>query len=254
MKNNKKPLITIVTPTYNSAKYISETILSVKSQTYENWEYIIVDDCSNDNTVNIVESFASNDKRIKLVKLKENCGAAVARNAAIKMAKGRYLSFIDSDDLWSPEKLDIQVKFMMEKNVSFSFTQYRIINEDGTRTKRVVNVPLEIDYKGLLRNTIIGCLTVMIDIKEIKDVQMPNVRTRQDTALWLSILKRGYKAYGIKKELAQYRKVSGSLSSNKFKAAKKTWDLYRNLEKLSIAYSLWCFINYGYNAFKKRFI
>lgn len=212
---------------------------------------IIVDDCSTDNTVEIFKSEVEGDQRIRLIQLQTNCGAAVARNIAIQSAKGRYLAFLDSDDLWYSEKLEKQVTFMQEKDVAFSFTGYEIINEDGIGTGKIIQVPKEIDYKGLLRNTIIGCLTVMLDVDKLGVVQMPNIRTRQDTALWLSILKRGHKAYSIQEPLAKYRKVRGSISSNKLKMARQTWRMYRDLENLNVLHASWCFVNYAWNALKK---
>jgi teichuronic acid biosynthesis glycosyltransferase TuaG len=245
-------LISVIIPTYNAEKYILETINSVKSQTYQNWEMIIVDDYSKDNTVEIIKKEAKNDSRIKLIQLSQNCGAAIARNTAIRNAKGKYIAFLDSDDLWYPEKLEKQVAFMQENDIAFSFTSYQIINEDGTETDKIINVPKEIDYKGLLKNTIIGCLTVMLDVSKLGLVQMPNIRTRQDTALWLSILKKGYKAYGIQEPLSKYRKVKGSISSNKLKMAKQNWRMYRDLENLNVIYASWCFVNYAWNALKKN--
>ncbi|WP_199426062.1 glycosyltransferase family 2 protein [Thermaerobacillus caldiproteolyticus] len=245
-----RDLISIITPAYNCSLYILDTIKSVQSQTYQNWEMIIVDDCSKDSTVEIIKNEAEKDKRIKLIELSKNSGAAIARNTAIQNAKRKYIAFLDSDDLWYPEK---QVAFMQENDIAFSFTSYRIINEDGTETDKIINVPKEIDYKGLLKNTIIGCLTVMLDVSKLCLVQMPNIRTRQDTALWLSILKKGYKAYGIQEPLSKYRKVKGSISSNKLKMAKQNWRMYRDLEKLNVIYASWCFVNYAWNALKKNF-
>lgn len=245
-------LVSIITPTYNSEKYIKETINSVLSQTYQNWEMIIVDDCSTDNTVRIIEEEMEKNSRIRFIQLQENQGAAVARNTAINYANGRYIAFLDSDDLWEMNKLEVQVSFMNMNNIPFSYTSYKIINENGEETGKVVNVPEKIDYNQLLKNTIIGCLTVMLDINKFGRVQMPNMRTRQDTALWLSILKQGYIAYGIQQPLAKYRKKSGSISSNKLKMAKQNWKLYREIENLSLVKSIWCFLNYAYNGIKKN--
>lgn len=252
--NNTSPIVSIITPTYNAQKFILETIQSVREQTYHNWEMIICDDCSKDDTVKIIKKEAEKDKRIKLIQLEQNSGAAVARNTALKEAKGKYISFLDSDDLWYPDKLQKQISFMIEKNAEFSFSAYHLIDESGKKTGKTINVPIEIDYKSLLKNTIIGCLTVMLDREKIGLVQMPNIRTRQDTALWLSILKKGYIAHGIQEPLAKYRKVEGSISSNKLKMAKQNWRLYRNIENLNFFYALWCFGNYAWNAFKKNIL
>lgn len=252
--NQSQPLVSIITPAYNCANLIVETITSVQNQTYTNWEMIIVDDCSIDNTREIISEISKHDPRVKLLCLENNSGAAVARNTAIKAANGDYVAFLDSDDLWLPEKLDKQISFMEEHDYAFSFTKYRIMLEDGTLTDNVVNIPAEIDYHGLLKNTIIGCLTVIVNVKKTGPIEMPNIRTRQDFALWLSILKRGVKAHGLKEELALYRKVQGSISSNKVKAAKMTFRVYRDVEKLGLFYSIYCFIHYAWNAVRKNIL
>ncbi|HWJ80104.1 MAG TPA: glycosyltransferase family 2 protein [Niallia sp.] len=249
---NQSFLVSVITPTYNAEKYILETIQSVRKQTYKNWEMIICDDCSQDKTIEIVKREAKKDRRIKLIQLEQNSGAAIARNTALKVAAGKYVAFLDSDDLWCTQKVEKQVSFMQEKNIAFSFTAYHIIGEDGSETDKVINVPPSIDYQGLLKNTIIGCLTVMLDTEKLGLVQMPNIRTRQDTAMWLSILKKGHKAYGIQDPLSKYRKVQGSISSNKLKMSMGNWRMYRDIEKLSVFHALWCFINYAWNALKKR--
>lgn len=246
------PYVSIITPSYNSSKYIRETVDSVKKQTFTNWEMIIVDDCSKDNSREILKELASADSRIKVILLEKNSGAAVARNTAIEAAKGKYIAFLDSDDLWLPQKLEKQLDFMEKNGIVFSFTKYDVMDEDGNNLNKPVSVPESIDYHGLLKNTIIGCLTVMINIEEIGKMKMPEIRTRQDFAFWLSILRKGYKAHGLNETLASYRYVSDSISSNKIKAAKRNWQVYREIEKLGFFYSIWCFINYAYNGVKKR--
>ncbi|WP_243388118.1 glycosyltransferase family 2 protein [Bacillus kexueae] len=251
MQKMEEHLVSIITPVYNAEKFLEETILSVQNQTYQNWELLLVDDVSTDNSVEIIEKYSKEDSRIKLIKLKENSGAAVARNTAIKAAEGRFVAFLDSDDKWHNEKLEKQIEFMLQNQYAFTFTNYRIITEDSYDTGKVVKVPKEIDYEGLLKNTIIGCLTVVLDKEKIGHFEMVNIRTRQDFVLWLDILKRGYKAYGLQEELAYYRKVKGSISSNKLKAAKRNWQVYREIEKISFLRSLWYFIMYATNAIKK---
>lgn len=246
------PLISIITPSYNASSFIMETIRSVQSQSYTNWEMIVVDDLSKDNTRKIIKEEQKKDNRIKLIPLEENSGAAIARNIGIDHASGKYLAFLDSDDLWLPEKLEKQLEFMRRKNIGFAFTGYQIITQNGEPTKKFIQVPELIDYNGLLKNTIIGCLTVMIDVEKVGKVKMPNFRTRQDTATWLGILKQGHLAFGLNETLAQYRKVENSVSSKKINMAKMNWRLYREIEKLSIPKSVWCFINYAYNGFLKH--
>lgn len=250
--NNIKPIVSVITPTYNSARFIKETIESVQNQIFNEWELIIVDDGSTDNTIDLVKEKIKKDKRVKLLINDINIGAAKSRNKAIKVAAGRYIAFLDSDDLWLPNKLEVQVNFMEEKRLSFSFTSYQFINENGVSLNKTVKVPPQITYNELLKNTIIGCLTVMIDISKLGKITMPDIRTRQDTAMWLKILKSGEVAYGIDEPLARYRKVGNSLSSNKYKMAYKTWRMYRDVEKLSLMKTVYVFSHYAYNASKKN--
>ena len=246
-------MVSVITPTYNSEIFIRQTIESVLNQTYLNLELIIVDDCSIDNTVSIVEEFQQLDSRVKLFELDANSGAAIARNYALEKAQGRYIAFLDSDDLWDCDKLEKQIHFMTSRNIGFSFTSYRIIKENGDKTGQVISAPSTISYSQLLGNTIIGCLTVVIDKKIIGDFRMPLIRAGQDTATWLSILKKGNIAYGYSQELSSYRIVDGSISSNKLKALKRTWNIYRNIEKLSLINSMFYFSCYVKNALLKRF-
>lgn len=247
----EQPLVSIVTPVYKAEKFIRETIESVQAQTYKNWEMLLVNDQSPDNSVEIIHEYVEMDSRIKLLHLKENSGAAIARNTAIENSNGRYIAFLDSDDLWHPEKLSRQVRFMQESQTHFSFTGYELMNETSEKTGKIVRVPESIDYNGLLKNTIIGCLTVMLDKQAIGKIEMVNIRTRQDFVLWLDILKRGHKAYGLDEVLAYYRKVEGSISSNKYKAAKRNWEVYRKIEKLPLPKAIYCFVSYAYHGFKK---
>ncbi|BCB05758.1 glycosyltransferase family 2 protein [Bacillus sp. KH172YL63] len=248
----KQPFVSIITPTYNSEAYIKGTIDSVKNQTHQNWELIIVDDCSTDRTRDILNQEVDSDERIKVFFLESNSGAAVARNTAMKKAKGPYIAFLDADDQWLPKKLEKQIQFMEDNHYAFTFTQYSIMDQSGKDTGKIIEIPEEIDYHGLLKNTIIGFLTVMINVEKTGSVEMPNIRTRQDYAFELSILKKGFKAYGLKETLSKYRVVKGSISSNKVKAAKRNWQVYRKIEKLSLPYSIWCFLNYAFFAMKKR--
>ena len=185
-------LVSIITPSYNSSKFIGECVHSVISQTFSNWEMIIVDDCSNDNSRNIISNFSKKDKRIRSIFLEENIGAAAARNIAIKKAEGTYIAFLDSDDIWIKDKLEKQIAFMNEKDIAFSFTCYQPISEDGMEKYSVIKVPKKMSYHSYLKNTIIGCLTVIIDKEKTGDFQMPNIRSSHDMALWLLIMKRGF--------------------------------------------------------------
>lgn len=245
------PLVSVITPSYNSLSFILETIKSVKAQSYSNWEMLIVDDYSQDCSVQEIRKFTQNDERIKLITLSRNGGAAKARNIALQEAKGDYVAFLDSDDLWLPRKLEEQVDFMQKRNLAFSFTSYTLIGEDGNPLDIEVNVPEKVDYKYLMGNTIIGCLTVMLDRKQMKHIQMPVIQP-EDTALWLILLKQGFQAYGLPKVLSKYRIVSNSTSRFKLRAAYRYWKLIRTQEKLTFVKANYYFSKYAYNAYIKN--
>lgn len=248
----KDGLVSIIIPVYNAEDFILKTIKSVQEQTYENWELLLIDDCSKDSSGRLIEAKSKEDNRIKYIKLEENSGAAVTRNLGLSKARGRYVAFLDSDDIWKPDKLKKQIDFLNDREVSFCFTSYRYMNSDGSPTHKVARAPEKINYDGLLKNTIIGCSTVLIDRFIIGDFRMVNVRRGQDTATWLSLLKKIDYAYGLYEDLVWYRIVKESLSHNKFNAIKRTWNTYRNIEKLSIWKASYVFIFYAYNAAKKR--
>ena len=245
-------LVSIITPSFNSSKYIKETVDSVLSQTYENWELIIVDDGSKDSSANIIKDLTNTDTRIKGFYLDKNIGAAEARNVAIQQAKGKYIAFLDSNDLWELEKLEKQISFMQTEDIAFSFSTYQPMSEDGSKLYSIIHAPKIVTYSAYLKNTIIGCLTVVIDREKAGDFEMPNIRSSHDMALWLLIMKRGFDAYGLDENLARYRIVSASNTSSKWRAAKDVWKIYREVEKLSFLYSSWCFLNYAFNALVKR--
>ena len=245
-------LISIITPCYNSSKFINECVNSVLLQSYCNWELLLVDDCSNDNSKELLLNIEKKDERIKVTFLDNNIGAANARNVAIQKAKGKYIAFLDSDDSWDSMKLDKQISFMVQNDIAFSFTSYQSISENGLDIISVIEAPYKMTYNNYLKNTIIGCLTVIIDREKVGDFEMPSIRSSHDMALWLLIMKRGFVAYGFNENLANYRIVSSSNTSSKWDAAKDVWRVYRNLEKLSFFYSIWCFLNYAFNAVIKR--
>ncbi|MGN4425600.1 glycosyltransferase family 2 protein [Bacillus cereus group sp. MYBK30-1] len=247
-ENREDILISIITPVYNSEKYIGETIKSVLSQTHENWEMLIADDCSQDNTAEVIKEF--NDDRIKYFKLEENAGAAVARNRALEKANGKYIAFLDADDMWKADKLQKQLTFMIENNIGFSFTGYEILKEEGNK---IINVPPRLNYSQFMKNTIIGTLTVMVNVDIVGEVRLVNVKKDHDSMTWAKILREGHLAYGLDESLAYYRKVEGSISNDKFQAAKNHWNNCRNIEKLSLPKCLYYFFFYGVNAVKKHY-
>lgn len=247
----KEELVSIITPCYNAEKYIKDTYNSIINQTYKNWEWIIVDDMSNDKSCDIIKMF--NDERIKLFEPKEKIGPANARNFAVNRAKGRYIAYLDADDLWLPKKLEKQIRFIKEKECAFSFTGYEFANKKGLPNGKKVYVPFEMQYKDALKNTTIWTTTVMFDLDKIEksDIMMPNIKS-EDTALWWSVIKKGYNAYGYNDILANYRRTSNSLSANKIEAIRRIWFLYRNIAELSIIKSLYYFIYYLINNMKRR--
>lgn len=242
-------LVSIVTPAYNSEKYIGETIVSVLNQTYTNWELLVVDDFSTDRTFEIVTCFAKQDKRIRLIKLNENVGSAEARNVAFQYALGRYIAFLDSDDLWLENKLENQISFMSENDIVFSYTYYRHVSEDLTKVGKLITGFPRLGYNALLHNAgCIGCLTVVIDRNATGCFKMLNLRIHQDYLLWLEILRRGFIATALKEDLARYRVVKHSVTRNKFKAMITQYMLFRNVLKLSIMHASYCQIRYIYGS------
>ena len=231
--------ISIITPSYKSKKFISQTIESVLAQTYQDWEMIIVDDVSPDNSNEIIEEYCKKDSRIKLIKLEQNSGPAIARNRAIEEAKGRYIAFLDADDLWKPEKLEKQIMFMEEKNCALSYSAYETMSEEGVLQNEYINPPLKISYKDLLKSNYIGCLTAIYDTQKIGKVYMPNISKRQDYGLWLKILRKIDFAYCMDEPLAVYRIMSNSVSSNKFKLLKFNYLLFKEHENFSTLKSLY---------------
>lgn len=236
-------LVSIITPAYNCEKYIGETIESVLKQSYENWELIIVDDCSTDNTKSVVEEYIKRDKRIKYYSLDVNSGAAVARTKAMELASGEYIAFLDSDDLWMPNKLEKQISFMKANNYNFTCTSYEQVDENGNSLNKVIKAKKKTDYNGVLLSCPVGNSTVIYNAKNLGKFVVPNIRKRNDDALWLQILKKEKYIYGMPDIVAKYRVRHDSISSNKLSLIKYHWKLYREIENLSILRSLFhiCF-------------
>jgi len=229
--------VTVITPLYNSEQFISGAISSVQAQKMSHWEMIVVDDCSTDKCPEIVNSFVEVDSRIKLFRLNDNSGPAVARNFAIKAASGRFIAFLDSDDQWLPDKLEKQIDFMIKNDYAFTYTGYEKITESGEKTGNKVCPASRVAYGDLLKSNQIGCLTAIYDTKRLGKVYMPLIRKRQDYGLWLKILKKIPAAHCLNESLALYRVRNDSVSSNKLEMVKYNWQLYRKVENLSITRS-----------------
>ena len=251
MTNNN--LVSIIIPVYNSSKYIEETIKSINVQTYTNYEAIFIDDCSVDNSVHIIEKYKQINPKIKLIKLKRHLGVSRARNIGIRRAKGRYLTFLDSDDIWINNKLEEQIKYIQKNNVEFIYSSFRYINDNGTKVSKKINVKPKLSYKEALLDTRILTTTTMIDLNKIpkRYCYMPDIMN-EDVAVWWRILKKGYIAYAQNNVLAYYRKSKNSRSSRKIITIFYRWKLYRKIEKLSLVKSIYCFVNYLSNAIIKR--
>ena len=247
----------MIIPCYNARQYICEALASAVAQEYVH-EVILVDDCSTDDSVACVQAWLNvhaaqtADISIRVLQNAENSGVAVSRNRGVQEADGKYIAFLDSDDTWISNKLETQIKFMKKNNIAFSFSNYSVMKEDGTPTGNIIHAPKVIGYHGYLRNTIIGCLTVIIDKEKTGSFMMPNIKSSHDMALWLLIMKRGFKAYGLQKTLANYRLVSTSNTAKKWKAAKDVWKVYREIEHINPIYSTICFVGYAINAIIKR--
>jgi len=249
--DERSPVVSIVMPAYNAAATIAESIDCVVRQTYENWKLIVVNDNSSDNTKAIVESYCARDPRIVLLNQDGNKGVAEARNLALRSTRTAFVAFLDSDDLWEPEKLQAQVKFMVENGHAITYTFYRRFKEDLQNISDVVVAPAALTYEQLLRNSAMACLTVMLDRRRCGDVMFSKIR-HEDFALWLQVLKRGLVAHCLPQDLARYRVSENSLSSNKFKSSAWVWKVYRKSERLSLLKSFVCFSQYLFRAVKKR--
>lgn len=247
-----QPLVSVIMPTYNAEGFVAESIESVLRQTYGNWELIVTDDCSSDHTPDIVQSYSQKDSRIDFVIAQQHSGIAGTRNQCLARVKGRFIAFLDNDDLWYPEKLEKQVRFMLDKGCAFSYSAYELMREDGTPKGKTIKTAGVVTYNKYLRNTIIGSGTIMLDREQTGSLVMPDNATSDDMALWCKILKDGHQAYPIPEVLMRYRIRSNSASANKWNAAKDVWRVYRKQERLPFFRALYCFCGYAINAIIKR--
>lgn len=247
-------MVSIITPAFNAENYIGETIESVKAQSYQDWELIIVDDCSTDNTLAIVKGYTDNDSRIKLIKAPQNGGVAKARNLGIEQAQGDYIAFVDSDDLWKPDKLEKQVAFMKEKGCVLSYTDFQKFNTEDGSLGKVMKCPAKMKANDILKNTAIGCLTVMVDKKQSGEFRMPPLGHTEDNCTWYHILKKtNQTAYNVGEVLSLYRDGNASMTKNKGKSAKQQWYTYRGYFKFSRIKSAYYFTWYAINAVLRHF-
>lgn len=255
MSEMNLPVVSIVTPVYNLKKFIVETMESVRAQTFQDWELLLVEDCSLDGTAQVIREYLdrTGEKRIRLILQEQNGGAAKARNRGVLEARGRYLAYIDGDDLWEKDKLEKQLRFMEEKQAAFCFTGYEFADEKGVGLGKIVRVPATLDYREALKNTTIFTSTVMFDTEKIpkKELEMPQIKS-EDTALWWRVLRSGHLAYGLNENLVRYRRAGKSLSSNKLEAIRRIWNLYRKAEGMSIPDSAYHFCFWAVRAVGRR--
>ena len=244
-----RDLVSIITPVYNSKKFIKDAIESVIAQSYQNWEMIIVDDASTDNSMEIIQRYVNREYRIVLFSNDKNLGASESRNLAIREAKGNYIAFLDSDDRWLPNKLEKQIELMERENIAMSYSNYETINEDGFITGKFL-APSKITYQDMLKTSYIGTLTTIYSVRKVGKIYFMNIG-HEDYILKLEILKKIDYALGVDEVLAQYQIRENSLSRNKLQSALWQWNIYRNIEKLSLLKSIGYFISYTYNGFTK---
>ena len=244
-------LVSIITPSYNSAKFIAETIQSVQNQTHQNWEMIIVDDGSSDETESVVLNIIQKDNRIQFHKLSQNSGPAVARNTGIEKASGDYMTFIDADDIWFPTFIENNIKTIQETGIPFVFSSYKRANEQLEFVYSDFIVPQKVSYTDILKSNSISCLTAFLDIKKLVKKYMPLIRKRQDMGLWLNYLKVIPFAHGIQETQAIYRIRENSLSRKKSDLIKYQWQFYREVEKLNVFESSYYMLHWMYRGFMK---
>lgn len=240
-----RPLVSIIMPLYNAESFLNESVGSILSQTYDNWELIVIEDCSSDGSLSLARDFEKQDGRITVYRNERNLGAAKSRNEGLKFVSGDYVAFIDADDAWFPEKLERQLSYMNKAGLGMCFTSYETVECDGAH-RNYVHVPTSIDYSGFLKNTVTCSHTIAFDLSKVKinllicldcgnDFDFP-----EDLVVWLQVLKAGVRCGGLDEVLAINRKHRGSRSSNKLHAVARTWNAYRKIEKINPIYSAYC--------------
>lgn len=252
MNSNK---ISIITATYNSLPYVRETYECIMKQTHTNWEWLVTDDCSVDGTYEYLSGLANSNDKIKLFRNQLNSGAAVSRNNSIKHSTGQFIAFIDSDDLWFHQKLELQLSSMIKDSLNFTFTAYEIIDGESQSLHKIVDAKQSrpVNYQDMLKkHATLGCSTVMLRKNAFEDLSMPLILTGQDYGLWLKLLKTGGYAYPLNDVLMRYRVLPTSISRNKVKKAKRQWQIYREIEKLPLFKSAICFCFYAWRAVFRR--
>lgn len=245
-------MVSVIIPCHNSQEFLVQAIDSVRAQTYVNWELLIIDDCSTDDSATIIQQYVQQDSRIHYLKTDKPSGSpTLPRNIGIQHARGRYIAFLDSDDAWLPNKLEEQLPLFENNDTALVFSDYEKISEQGIRNQRIVSAPSSTNYKDLLRGNVIGCLTALYDTKKVGKICFENV-SHEDYVLWLTILKKGFVARNTGNVHALYRVRTSSVSSNKWKALLWQWNIYINVEKVGYMRAAYYFLSYLIKAYKKR--
>ena len=245
------PLVSIVTPVYNAARWLPETMASVRAQTLTDWEHILVDDGSSDNSVAIIAAAAADDPRVRLLQTPCNNGPSAARNMALDAARGRFIAFLDADDLWLPEKLSQSVWWMTAHGYEFIYHDYRHISQDGCKVGRLVRGPDELNMRALHTRRGTGCLTVVIDSEQISGFRFPAITPyhAEDFCLWSNLIRQGHIGHRLPRDLARYRLLPRSRSANKLEGARNAWCIYRKFSRLSVAQAAFWWVQFAWNAF-----
>ncbi len=234
------PVVSVITPAYNSERFIADAIRSVQAQTYPDWEMVVVDDASSDETPNIARSFAEQDTRIRFIRLENNQGAGAARQTALDEAKGRYIAFLDADDVWKPQKLERQLAFMNDHRQPFTFSFYEWMEEDGRPTGKTIKAPAPLSYQQLFFCNFVGNLTGIYDTHYFGKIPFSTIRKRQDWMIWLTVLKRIRSASPVPESLAFYRLRNDSISSSKVGMLRYNFAVYRQFHRLNLLAAVSC--------------
>lgn len=249
----KNSMVSVIVPNYNTENFVVETLKSIFMQTYSNYEVVIVDDCSKDKSVEIIKEYIKGKPRFKIIELKQNSGVAKARNIGMSLSKGKYVAFLDSDDVWYSDKLEMQVNKLLSCDAVLSFTAIEFVDESTNVIKNKRNIRENVKYKHLLRNNMIATSTVVVDRNRTQDFEMPLVPA-EDYATWLMLLRNGSSAIGINRVLTKYRKRANSISSNRFKSIKKVFIIQIKFEKIGILKAILNTFVYVINAFRKHYL
>lgn len=248
---NERPMISVIMPAYNAASYIEEAIRSVQSQTLSDWELLVIDDCSTDDTCAVVERLAQQDSRIILIKNETNKGAAGVRNQGFELCRGEFVALLDSDDVWLPEKLSLQLDKLQKSGAHFCYTSYGVMDAEGNPAKKDYTVPEETDFEKLLKENVIGCSTVLMRREICEKYRFNTDFFHEDYLLWLQLLHDGYTAAGCSEVLTKWRYIETSRSFNKWQSAKNRWKIYRDYLRLPLLKSLRVFGSYVFASLKK---